>query len=131
MASIAFNPHDECFNCDASSHPPIELYAIHDREELATYGRATSELGIKPEVEAFQYGAIWNAEQLVRKGLLKTPVWCTFFLGWRGCCWTPPTAKALMYMRSFAGRVHLQHERDEPRERLPVLPRTPTVPPYN
>ena len=98
MVSIAFNPHDECFNYDAPSHPPIELYAIHDREELATYGRATTELGIKPEVEAFQYGAIWNAQELVRKGLLKTPVWCTFFLGWRGGCWTPPTAKALMYM---------------------------------
>src|SRR6266508_1862819 len=27
-----------------------------------------------------------------------TPVWVTFFLGWKGGCRTPPTLKALQYM---------------------------------
>ena len=41
-----------------------------------------------------------SCEDLVRlrDGLLAKPVWVTFFLGWRGGCWTPPTYKALQYM---------------------------------
>ena len=49
-------------------------------------------------METFQYGSIWNAQELIGKGLLKTPVWTTFMLGWRGGTWTPPTVKALQYM---------------------------------
>lgn len=98
MMSVCFNAHDECFNYDEPEHPAFNLYAIHDRTELQEYCHLTSRYGIKPEVESFQYGAIWNAVELVKKGLLKTPVWTTFFLGWRGGCWTPPTPKALQYM---------------------------------
>ena len=36
--------------------------------------------------------------RMVEKGLMKAPVWVTFFLGWKGGCWTPPTPKALVYM---------------------------------
>ena len=25
-------------------------------------------------------------------------MWVTFFLGWKGGCWTPPTTKAMVYM---------------------------------
>ena len=98
MISISFNPHDECFNYDEPAHPAINLYAIHDREELAKYGQVTKDYGIRPEVEAFEYGAIWNAQYLLERELLMTPVWTTFFLGWRGGCWTPPTPKSLIYM---------------------------------
>jgi 3-keto-5-aminohexanoate cleavage enzyme len=34
---------------------------------------------------------------MVQKGLLKTPVWTTFFLGWRGGSFTPPTAEAAIF----------------------------------
>lgn len=98
MVSVNFGPHDECFNYDEPAYPRVNLYAIHAREELEQYGRFTLEHGIKPEVETFQYGSVWNAQQLVKKGLMKTPVWVTFFFGWRGGTWTPPTAKALQYM---------------------------------
>jgi 3-keto-5-aminohexanoate cleavage enzyme len=97
MMSICFNAHDECFQPDPD-YPPVELYGIHDREELTNYCRLTKQYGVKPEVEAFHYGAIWNAERLIEKGLLDTPVWTTFFLGWPGGCWTPSTVKALQYM---------------------------------
>jgi 3-keto-5-aminohexanoate cleavage enzyme len=98
MVSVNFAPHDECFNYDEPERKRIDLYAIHDRDELTEYGRFTLEHGIKPEVESFQYGSIWNAQELMGKGLLKTPVWTTFFLGWRGGTWTPPTLKAMQYM---------------------------------
>ena len=97
MMSICFNAHDESFQPEPE-YPPVELYGIHDREELQKYCELTREHGIKPEVESFHYGAVWNARKMIEKGILDTPVWTTFFLGWPGGCWTPPTVKALQYM---------------------------------
>lgn len=97
MMSICFNAHDECFQPDPN-YPPVELYGIHDRDELEGYCRYTRENGVKPEVESFHYGAVWNARRFVDRGLLDTPVWTTFFLGWPGGCWTPPTVEAMQYM---------------------------------
>jgi 3-keto-5-aminohexanoate cleavage enzyme len=97
MMSICFNAHDECFQPDPN-YPPVELYGLHDREELEKYCHYTKQYGIKPEVESFHYGAVWNANRMIQKGILDTPVWTTFFLGWAGGCWTPPTVKALQYM---------------------------------
>jgi 3-keto-5-aminohexanoate cleavage enzyme len=97
MMSICFNAHDECFQPDPN-YPPVELYGLHNREELTEYAKLTLEKQIKPEVESFHFGAIWNATRLIQKGLLKKPIWTTLFLGWQGGCWTPPTPKALIYM---------------------------------
>jgi 3-keto-5-aminohexanoate cleavage enzyme len=97
MMSICFNAHDECFQPDPD-YPPIELYGIHSREELEGYCRETRKNGIKPEVESFHYGAVWNAMRFVKAGLLDLPVWTTFFLGWPGGCWTPPTVEAMQFM---------------------------------
>lgn len=97
MMSVCFNAHDETFQPDPD-YEPIEMYALHTRDELAKYCKLTDKYGIKPEVESFHYGAIWNALRMIELGLLKTPVWTTFFLGWPGGCWTPPTCKALIYM---------------------------------
>ena len=97
MVSVCFNAHDECFDYEPGN-PPVELYGLHNRDELREYCEVTGEYGVKPEVESFHYGGIWNAMRLVEQGLLKTPVWTTFFLGWKGGCWTPPTAKAMIYM---------------------------------
>lgn len=98
MVSVCFHPHDECFNYDEPKHPAIDLYAIHDRNELAQYGRFCLEHGITPEIENFQFGGVWNAQRLLAQGLLKTPVWATQFLGWRGGNWTPPTLKGIQFM---------------------------------
>ncbi len=97
MMSICFNAHDECFQPEPE-YPPVELYGIHSREELEGYCVHTHQHGVKPEVESFHYGAVWNAQRLIEKGLLDTPVWTTFFLAWPGGCWTPPTVAALLYM---------------------------------
>ena len=60
MMSICFNAHDECFDYEPGN-PPVELYGIHDRDELTEYCQVTSEYNVKVEVEAFHYGGIWNA----------------------------------------------------------------------
>jgi 3-keto-5-aminohexanoate cleavage enzyme len=96
MMSVCFNPHDECFDYEPGREP-VELYGLHNRPELEEYCRATAECGVKIEAESFHYGGIWNAQRMVQKGLLKTPVWTTFFLGWRGGSYTPPTPEAMMF----------------------------------
>ncbi len=96
MISTCFNPHDECFDYEPGCDP-VELYGLHNRPELQEYCRVTSELGVKIEAECFHYGGVWNAERMLKKGLLKPPVWITFFLGWRGGSYTPPTVEAMLY----------------------------------
>jgi 3-keto-5-aminohexanoate cleavage enzyme len=97
MASVCFNAHDECFDYEPGREP-VELYAIHDRDELREYCDLTRKLGVKIEVEAFHYGGVWNAMRMRDKGHLDGPIWVTFFLGWKGGCWTPPTVQAMTYM---------------------------------
>ncbi len=96
MISTCFNPHDECFDYEPGREP-VELYGLHNRPELEEYCRTTRELGVKIEAECFHYGGVWNAQRMVQKGLLDTPVWITFFLGWRGGSFTPPTMEAMLF----------------------------------
>ncbi|MCA9112166.1 MAG: 3-keto-5-aminohexanoate cleavage protein [Planctomycetaceae bacterium] len=96
MISTCFNPHDECFDYEPGCEP-VELYGLHNRPELEEYCRVTDELGVTIEAECFHYGGVWNAERMLKKGLLKAPVWITFFLGWRGGSYTPPTVEAMLY----------------------------------
>lgn len=97
MISTCFNAHDECFDYEPGREP-VELYGLHSRDELEEYCAVTNRLGVKIEVEAFHMGGVWNAMRMMEKGLLKGPVWTTYFLGWKGGCWTPPTPKAMVYM---------------------------------
>jgi len=97
MISTCFNAHDECFDYEPGCDP-VELYGLHDRDELKEYCEITQELGVKIEAECFHYGGVWNAQRMHQLGMLPKPIWITFFLGWRGGCYTPPTVKALQYM---------------------------------
>ncbi|MBI2823096.1 MAG: 3-keto-5-aminohexanoate cleavage protein [Planctomycetia bacterium] len=121
MISTCFNAHDECFDYEPPNKP-VELYGLHDRNELAEYCRVTKELGVKIEAECFHYGGVWNAQRFVAQGLLAKPVWITFFLGWRGGCFTPPTLKAMQYMHDHLpeGFVYNTSVMD-PREHWRVL----------
>ncbi|HMP08371.1 MAG TPA: 3-keto-5-aminohexanoate cleavage protein [Lacipirellulaceae bacterium] len=97
MISTCFNAHDECFDYEPNC-VPVELYGLHDRVELGAYCRLARELDFTIECECFHYGGVWNAQRFVQQDLLATPVWITFFLGWRGGCYTPPTLQAMQYM---------------------------------
>jgi 3-keto-5-aminohexanoate cleavage enzyme len=97
MMSYAFNVHDEYFRPDPA-FPPNEMYSLHPRDELEEASRAALECGVKLEIECFYTGAFWNLEYIRRQELLEDPVWTTLFFGWQGGAWTPPTAKALIYM---------------------------------
>ncbi len=96
MVSVCFNPHDECFDYEQGKEP-VELYGLHNRSELEEYATLCGELGVRIEAECFHHGGVWNAQRLVAKGLLPSPVWITYFLGWRGGSYTPPTPEAMLF----------------------------------
>lgn len=100
MMSVAFNAHDEHFQPDPE-YPPNTIYSLHPLEELRDYARTLPERGVKPEIEVFHSGAVWNLGKLHSEGLLAEPVWATLFLDWEGGSWTPPTESALLYMTSL------------------------------
>jgi 3-keto-5-aminohexanoate cleavage enzyme len=99
MVSVAFVAHDECFDYDPT-RVPKEIYGTHTRNELDEYCTLCEEVGTKIEVEAFHTGGFWNTQRVVDKGLMKGNPYITCFFGWKGGAWTPPTADAVLYMRS-------------------------------
>jgi len=97
MMSVAFNAHDEYFHPDPE-FPPNTIYSLHPLEELREYAVELPKQGVKPEIEVFHSGAVWNLNKLHSEGLLAEPVWATLFLDWEGGSWTPPTEAALLFM---------------------------------
>ena len=97
MMSVAFNAHDEYFHPDPE-YPPNAIYSLHTLEELRGYAEELPRRGVKPEIEVFHSGAVWNLTKLHSESLLEEPLWATLFLDWEGGSWTPPTEAALLYM---------------------------------
>jgi 3-keto-5-aminohexanoate cleavage enzyme len=97
MMSVAFNAHDEYFHPDPE-YPPNAIYSLHTLEELRGYAEELPKRGVKPEIEVFHSGAVWNLTKLHAEALLEEPLWATLFLDWEGGSWTPPTEAALLYM---------------------------------
>ena len=48
---------------------------------LVEMGRRMTELGVKPEIEAFDTGHLWYAKQLVKDGVLKSPALVQLCMG--------------------------------------------------
>ena len=97
MMSVAFNAHDEHFQPDPEQ-PANTIYSLHPLEELREYAVELPRHGVKPEIEVFHSGAVWNLSKLHSEGLLAEPVWATLFIDWEGGSWTPPTEAALLFM---------------------------------
>lgn len=97
MMSVAFNAHDEHFQPDPE-YPPNTIYSLHPLEELRRYAVELGRRNVKPEIEVFHSGAVWNLNKLHSEALLEEPLWATLFLDWEGGSWTPPTEAALLYM---------------------------------
>jgi len=97
MMSVAFNAHDEHFQPDPE-YPPNCIYSLHPIDELRDYAVELPKHKVKPEIEVFHSGAVWNLNKLHSESLLAEPLWATIFLDWDGGSWTPPTEAALLYM---------------------------------
>ncbi len=73
---------------------------INDPKFLTECGLLFQELGVKPEIEAFDPGMIGNAAYYIKKGVLKTPVHFQFCMGCANGI--PGTIKNLIFMKETA-----------------------------
>jgi 3-keto-5-aminohexanoate cleavage enzyme len=92
MISMIVSHHDEAF-------VDLDVHVLHPREELAEYMRLCQQYYVKPELEIWHAGSIWNMQYLIDKGLLPAPYFATLFFGWPGGSWSPPTLEEYLYRR--------------------------------
>jgi uncharacterized protein (DUF849 family) len=87
MASLATGSVN--FPTAVYENPPLFI------EELA---KAMLNYGIKPEVEVFDLAMLYNARDLLERGLITAPVHCQFVLGLRNAL--PPRRRVLEFLVS-------------------------------
>ena len=92
MISMIVSHHDEAFT-------GLDVHVLHPREELEEYMRLCQQYEVKPELEIWHAGSIWNMRFLIEKGLLPAPYFTTLFFGWPGGSWSPPTLEEYLYRR--------------------------------
>ena len=92
MISIIASHHDEAF-------VGVETNVLHGRDELAEYAKLCREHRVKPELEIWHSGSIWNLRYLIDKGLVDPPYVTTLFFGWPGGTWSPPSLEEYLYRR--------------------------------
>jgi 3-keto-5-aminohexanoate cleavage enzyme len=90
MLSIILNHHDEHF---AEMH----VNRLHPLDEFEKYCVKCREYGIKPEWEVWHTGSYWNLQYMIYKKWITGPHVLTFFFGWPGGTWTPPTPDSYFY----------------------------------
>jgi 3-keto-5-aminohexanoate cleavage enzyme len=92
MVSMIVSHHDEAFT-------GLDVHVLHPREELEEYMRLCNQYCVKPELEVWHAGSIWNMRYLIDRGLLPAPYFTTLFFGWPGGSWSPPTMEEYLYRR--------------------------------
>jgi 3-keto-5-aminohexanoate cleavage enzyme len=94
MAPVALAPEIASFDCGSLNFGErVFVNSPAFLRELATRMNAH---GVKPEIECFEPGHVWNALRLIDEGLLEPPFWFQFVLGVRGG--SPPDVKQLQHM---------------------------------
>lgn len=92
MMSIIVSHHDEAFAGQ-------DVHVLHPREELTEYMQLCAQYNVKPELEVWNTGSVWNMNWLIERDLLTPPYFATLFFGWPGGQWTPPTVEEYLYRR--------------------------------
>jgi 3-keto-5-aminohexanoate cleavage enzyme len=94
MAPVALSPEIASFDCGSVNFGErVFINSPSFLRELATRMKAH---GVKPEIECFEAGHVWNALRLIDEGLLEPPFWFQFVLGVRGG--SPPEVKQLLHL---------------------------------
>ncbi|MGH2614672.1 MAG: 3-keto-5-aminohexanoate cleavage protein [Thermomicrobiales bacterium] len=94
LAPIALAPEIASFDCGSLNFG--ERVFVNSPSFLCELATRMNGHGVKPEIECFEPGHIWNALRLIDDGLLKPPFWFQFVLGVRGG--SPPEVKQLLHM---------------------------------
>ena len=94
MISMITSHHDEAFT-------GLDVHVLHPREELEAYMQLCNQYTVKPELEIWHAGSIWNMRYLIEKHLLPEPYFATLFFGWPGGSWSPATLAEYLYRREL------------------------------
>ncbi|MFT4039939.1 MAG: 3-keto-5-aminohexanoate cleavage protein [Thermomicrobiales bacterium] len=94
MAPITLAPEIASYDCGSVNFG--ERVFINSPSFLRELALRMNAAGVKPEIECFEPGHVWNALRLIDDGLLQPPFWFQFVLGVRGG--SPPEVKQLLHM---------------------------------
>ena len=68
-------------DCGSLNFGDTNMLFVHTPIQLRKAAKMMQELGVKPEMEAFEMGHLWFANQLVKEGLIDDPPWYQICLG--------------------------------------------------
>lgn len=71
--------------------------------DIETYYKTMTENGTKPEFEVYDVGHLYNMAFMIRKGIIKTPIWMQFVTGILGGIGSD--LESLMFMKTTADRL--------------------------
>lgn len=94
LAPVALAPEIASFDCGSLNFG--DRVFVNSPVFLRELARRMNEHGVRPEIECFEPGHVWNALRLIDEGLLTPPFWFQFVLGVRGG--SPPTVKQLQHL---------------------------------
>ena len=95
-------PEMASYDCGSMNWLHSGLF-INSPKFLTDCGLLFQELGVKPEIEAFDPGMIGNAAYYIKKGVLKTPVHFQFCMGCANGI--PGSMKNLIFMKETADEL--------------------------
>jgi 3-keto-5-aminohexanoate cleavage enzyme len=94
LAPIDLAPELASFDCGSLNFG--ERVFVNSPAFLRALAQRMNAHGVRPEIECFEPGHVWNALRLIDEGLLAPPFWFQFVLGVRGG--SPPEVKHLVHM---------------------------------
>ena len=68
-------------DCGSLNFGDTNMLFVHTPLQLRKAAKMMQELGVKPEMEAFEMGHLWFANQLVKEGFIDDPPWYQICLG--------------------------------------------------
>ncbi|PRX38274.1 Uncharacterized conserved protein, DUF849 family [Meinhardsimonia xiamenensis] len=68
-------------DCGTMNFAEADYVMVNTPGMLRAMGRMMTELGVKPEIEAFDTGHLWYAKELVREGILEAPALVQLCMG--------------------------------------------------
>jgi 3-keto-5-aminohexanoate cleavage enzyme len=93
------------------THPRPELFLDGcmpvTYAEIATFARAMRERGIVPEMELYHPGQFWPVQDLIAQGLLQTPYWIQFVMGYQTSIYATPANLLSMVGQLPAGALFM------------------------
>ncbi len=100
MISMDLSNHD--IHYDPSGK---DIYRYHPRSEIIEMLEKCSKLNVKPELELWNTGHIWNLNYLLSNNtdnrLLTYPLWTSLVCGFSGGAWSPPSIEYYLFVRKL------------------------------